>query len=67
MTIAAAEGRHVVTMDIAGLYLNASMSSILVYMYFEPALATIFCELVPEHKKYLMKDGRMGTNILKVL
>ena len=39
--------------------INLSMSSILVYMYFEPALAIMHCELVPKNRKYLMKDGRM--------
>ena len=67
LTISAAENRHVVTMDIAGAYLNASMSSIVVYMYFEPALATMLCELVPEYKKYLMKDGRMVVKLDKAL
>ena len=47
LTIAVAENRHVVTMDIAGAYLNASMSSILVYMYFgQHQPATMICELV---------------------
>ena len=46
-------------MVIAGAYLNAPMSSIVVYMYFEPALATMLCELMLEHKKYIMKDVRM--------
>ena len=41
-------------MDIAGAYRNASMSTIVVYMYFEPVLATMLYELVPDYKKYLM-------------
>ena len=38
LTIGAAENRHVDTADIVGAYLNASMSSVIVYLYFEPAL-----------------------------
>ena len=48
MTIAAAVDRHIVTMDIAGAYLNASMTSVPVYIYFEPALAAMLCALMPE-------------------
>ena len=58
LTIAAAENSQIVTMDIAGVYPNSSMSSTVVFMYFEPALATMLCELVSEHKKYFMKTGR---------
>ena len=65
LAIAAAENRHIITMDIAGAYLNASMSSVMVSMFFEPALATMLCELVPEFKKYLMKDGRMVVKLDK--
>ena len=59
LTIAAAENRNVVTIDIAGAYLNASMSSIVAYIYFERALATMLCELVLDYKKYVIKDSRM--------
>ena len=43
------------------------MSSVVVYMYFEPALATMFCGLVPEYKKYLMKDDWMVVKLDKAL
>ena len=56
-----------VTLDIAGAYLNASMSSVAAHMYFEPALAALLCELVSEYKKYVMKDGRMVVKLDKAL
>ena len=46
LTIAAAENRHVATIDNANAYLNESMSSVAVHMYFEPALAAMLCELL---------------------
>ena len=67
LTIAAAECRHIVTMDIAGAYLNASMSSVVVHMYFEPALASMLCELVPTYSRFLMKDGRIVVKLDKAL
>jgi len=67
LTIAAAECRHIVTMDIAGAYLNASMSSVVVHMYFEPALASMLCELVPAYSRFLMKDGRIVVKLDKAL
>ena len=58
LTIAAAENRRVDIIDIAGAYLNAYMSSVvIVHMYFEPALAALLFEPVSEYKKYAMKDG----------
>ena len=41
LTIAAAENRNIVTMEITDVYLNVSMTPIVVYMYFEPALASM--------------------------
>ena len=48
LTIAAAVNRGVVTMTIAGESLNATMSSIVVFMYFEPVLAIMLCEEVSD-------------------
>jgi len=67
LTIAAAERRHVATMDIAGAYLNASMSSVVVHMYLDPVLSSMLCELVPEYKIYLLKDGRLMVKLDKAL
>ena len=67
LTIAAAENRHLVTMDVAGAYLNASMSSVVVLMYYETALVAMLCELVPEYKKFVMKGGRMMVKLDKSL
>ena len=44
LTIAAAGNKHVVTMGISGAYLNASVSSVAVHMYFELAFATMLYE-----------------------
>ena len=67
LTIAAYQRRHVATMDIAGAYLNASMSSVVVHMYLDPVLASMLCELVPEYKKNLLKDDRLLVKLDKAL
>ena len=67
LTIAAAGYRHVVTMDIAVAYLYASTLSIVVCMYFKPALATMHCEPVPEYKKYIVKHRRIVVQLDKAL
>ena len=43
------------------------MSSIVIHIYFEPAPASMICELVPEYKKYPMKDGRIVVKLYKAL
>ena len=48
LIIAAAENRRVVTMDTAGAYLNASISSVVIHMHFEPALAAMLCVGIQE-------------------
>ena len=39
----------------------------MVHIYFEPALAVMFCELVSAYKRFLMKDGRMVVKLDKAL
>ena len=65
--IAAAGNRHVVTMDKAGAYLNASMSSVVVHVYFEPAQVAMLCELVSGYKKFIMSAVRMLVKLNKTL
>ena len=43
------------------------MSSAAVYMYFVLALAAMFCKLVPEYKKFLVKGVRMVVKLGKAL
>ena len=44
---------------MAGAYLNASMSSVVIYIYFNPTLTAMLCELVTEYNNSIMKDVRM--------
>ena len=57
LAIATAENKHIVTMDRAGAYLNPSMSSVVVYIYFGPTLVVVFCELSPEYELFISKEG----------
>ena len=49
-------------MDITGAYLNACMSSIVVYIYFEPV-----CAANAGVQEVLMKDDRMVVKLDKLL
>ena len=46
-------GKHVVTMYLTGAYLNAAMSSIVVYIYSEPVLEIKLSRFVPEYEKFI--------------
>ena len=43
------------------------MSSVVVHMYLEPALAAMLYDLVSKYKKYVMKDDRMMLKLDKAL
>ena len=67
-TIAAHEGRHVVTCDIGVAYLNASMpSNKRVLMKLSRDYAEILCWLKPEYRSFLCDDGTMIVHITKAL
>ena len=64
--IAAFQRRHVVTVDIAGAYLNADMKGS-VWMILDPLMSTYMCELRPDYGKYVRKDGTMAVRLKKAL
>ena len=59
--LAAAEGRHVISLDIGSAYLNANMPkddpSKLVFMAIAPLIAGILTDIDPGFKKFLRPDG----------
>jgi hypothetical protein len=65
--IAAKEGRHVVTVDIGGAYLNAHMGPNIVYMRLNVAEAEVCCMLDPTYEKYLESDGTIIVHLDKAL
>ena len=64
--IAAFQKREVVTVDIAGAYLNADMKD-KVRMILDPLMASILCELQPDYMKYLRHDGTLVVLLNKAL
>ena len=67
--IAASEGRHVATCDIAGAYLNAPMSptGVIVHMRIDSTLAAILAKLDPSYAPYLNKKGEVIVALDKAL
>jgi hypothetical protein len=65
--IAAQEQRHVVTLDIGGAYLNASMKEHEVLMRLDPKLAMILSKIRPDYAPFLDKDGTMVVQLDKAL
>ena len=65
--IAAKEGRHVVTCDIAGAYLNASLKEHDVYMKLDPTLTMILSKIRPDYESYADADGTMMVKLDKAL
>ena len=59
LSVAAAENRCIVTMEVAGAYHNASVSSIETYMYFNQPRTTMLCELALEYKKSYANDDEI--------
>ena len=59
--LAAAEGRHVISLDIGSAYLNANMPkddpSKLVFMAIAPLIAGILTDIDPGFKKFMRPDG----------
>ena len=65
--IAAQEKRHVVTLDIGGAYLNASMKEHEVIMRLDAKLAMILTQIRPDYIPFLDKDGSMVVQLDKAL
>jgi hypothetical protein len=66
-TIAAHECRKVVTVDIAGAYLNADLVTHEVLMKIDPVLSAILCSLCPKYKNYILEDGSVIVKLKKAL
>ena len=64
--IAAMENRHVVTLDVAGAYLNASLDAE-VFMSIEPRLAKFLIELDPTAAALTRPDGSLVVQLRKAL
>jgi hypothetical protein len=66
-SIAGAENRVVVTVDIVGAYLNAEMNRDDIYMHIKPDLASYFFDLKPEWKEFANDDGSFDVQVLKAI
>ena len=66
-SIAGAENRVVVTVDIVGAYLNAEMNREDIYMHIKPDLASYFFDLKPEWKEFANDDGSFDVQVLKAI
>lgn len=67
-TIAAGEQRHVVTIDIAGAYLNADIKDHVVLMRLEPKLADLLVAMEPAtYSAARNHDGSVIVQLLKAL
>jgi hypothetical protein len=64
--IAAAERRHVVTMDIGGAYLNAHMKEE-VLMSLNKTVAELLCDCRPEYAPFKREDGSIVVKLHKAL
>ena len=64
--IAAAEGRHVMTCDIGGAYLNADMTDE-VYVHYDADMAALFCECDSSYRDFLEPDGTLVCKLNKAL
>ena len=65
--IAAKEKRYVVTLDIGGAYLNASMKEREVLMRLDDKMAMILVKIRPEYEKFPNEDGSMIVQLDKAL
>ena len=67
--IAAAEEREVVTLDIGGAYLNASLkdTGIKVHMKLDKVMSGMLVLLKPEYKEFIQADGTMIVLLDKAL
>ena len=63
LTKTAAGKKHTVTISVAGLYLDASTSSVMLYTNLKLSLVGMHCNLVPEYKKFSIKGGRIAANL----
>ena len=63
--IAAKEGRNIVTCDIAGAYLNASMKEHDAFMKLDPTLTMILSKIRPDYESFADADGTIMVKLDK--
>ena len=66
-SLAALERRHVVTVDIAGAYLNADMTGQEVLMKLDQTMSAILVKIRPDYKPFLTADDTMIVRLNKAL
>ena len=68
ITIAAAEGLHIATVDVKGAYLHVSLpDSVVLHMRIDPRLSAIICKLDPSYSQYLDEKGCLVVRLLRAL
>eukprot|EP01030_Chromulinospumella_sphaerica_P034280 gene34280-biopygen3340 len=65
--LAAREGREVITMDIAGAYLNADMADIQTHMLLDSTISSLVVDLDPRFIPFLDSKGRLTVLLKKAL
>jgi len=66
MAICAAEGRHLMTMDVGSAYLNADMKRD-VFMSIEPRLTELMCKVSSSYAQYVKGNGTLVVKLRKAL
>lgn len=66
-SLAAHANEHVVCMDIGNAYVNAKMTGPPVYMRISADISELLCDLQPEYRSYLCKNGELIVKLKKAL
>ena len=66
-SIAAAQNRKVVTIDVQSAYLNAHITSKRVYIRVEPSIAAIMTQVSPDMTQFMNPDGSIIVKLNKAL
>lgn len=65
--IAAEENRHVMTVDIGGAYLNASMKNTRTFMILDKRDSEVMIKIDPSYREYITKKGTTLVRLKKAL
>jgi hypothetical protein len=67
--IAASEGRHCMSLDVPGAYLNADMAStgVKVRMLLDPIMTSIICKIDPSYEAFVLPNGTCLVELDKAL
>lgn len=65
--IAAMEGRIAVTLDIVGAFLKIDMTGHPVHVRLSAYVARLLCQLRPEYRQFLLKDGTLVVRLRKAM